>query len=228
MKVNGKFVVPPSLPDVFEAHREDVGDQLRVCSPGHIVTYDPAKRTASIALAENIVLPNGKVVVVQAPLLDVPVFTLQGGGVHAGFPIQPDDECLVVFADFNIDAWHQNGGQQTPPDQSQHDINDGFALVGLNPLAKPLASALGPTEGGLATAAAKLAIDAATDLIAVENADQNLRLVLGNLAAALAALNAAVAAMTTGSIAAGTPQAAAVANAPAIAAVEAALPELLK
>lgn len=169
MKINGHFVTPPTLVDLLEAHAEDTGAKLRVCMPGTIKTYDAVKRTASVVVAENFVLNNGTVAVMPYPLLDVPVVTLQGGGVHVGLPVQPGDECLLVFADFNIDAWYVAGGQQTPPDARQHNISDAFAFVGPNSLANPLLTALLATEGGLAAALAKVAINPLTNLITIAN-----------------------------------------------------------
>ena len=45
-------------------------------------------------------------------------------------PIQPGDECLVVFADMCIDAWWQSGGIQNQIDRRRHDLSDGFAICG--------------------------------------------------------------------------------------------------
>lgn len=195
--INGKFVVPPTLADVFDMHEDDIGSKLRVCMVGYIKTYDPVKRTASVILAENLVLNDGTVVEIKKPLLDVPVFTLQGGGVHVGFPIKASDtsadgkgdECLLVFADFNIDNWHLAGGQQTPTDARQHDISDGFALVGPNSLANPVATSLLAGEGGLASSAAKVAVAPQTQLITIANGPlpaNNLNGILQTLLTALA------------------------------------------
>jgi hypothetical protein len=124
-----------------------------------------------------------------------------------GFPIQQGDECLVVFADFNIDAWHYAGGQQTPLDKRRHDISDGFAIVGPNSLAKAIVTALTATEGGISSATAKVAVDKDTNLVTVANASKNLATILTSLTTELVSLNTALGAMTTGSIAAGTTQA---------------------
>lgn len=46
------------------------------------------------------------------------------------FPVRVGDECLVVFADRCIDYWWQSGGVQEPVDPRQHNLSDGFALIG--------------------------------------------------------------------------------------------------
>lgn len=179
--INGKFAVPPELSDALDFHRADGFAQLRVELPGSIVSFDRAKSTASIRVLYNRTYPDGSVKVIKAPLLDVPVITTQGGGVHARFPIQPGDECVVVFCDINIDAWHANGGAQTPFDMQRHDIADGFATVGPNSLANQILTFLSATEGGIASAVAKVAIDKDSGLISISNESKSLAAILNNI-----------------------------------------------
>lgn len=192
--INGKFAVPPTLSDALEYHRADAAAQLRVALPGQIVTYNTALRTAEVQVLYNRVYNDGTVVPINCKLVDVPMFTLQGGGVHIGLPITPGDQCWVFFADINIDAWHETGEQQTPYDRRRHDIADGFAFVGPNALAKPLVTALLATEGGLSGALSKVAIDKETGLITIANATANLMVALTMLLEALTALNIGIAA----------------------------------
>jgi hypothetical protein len=72
---------------------------------------------------------------VQAPLLtDVPVFIFQGGNSYEAFPIQIGDYVLVVFVDKNTDNWALGANGKTQREFRFHDINDGFAFCGFNPL----------------------------------------------------------------------------------------------
>lgn len=225
--MSGKFLIPPTLADALEAVGRDWSNKLRVSLPGEIISFDSTKRTAAIMASYNRVLPDGTETPVTAQLLDVPVFTLQGGGLHVGLPIEPGDECWVTFCDFNIDAWHSAGGQQTPQDYRRHDIADGFAVVGPNSLANALVTALLDGEGGLSSDTAKVAINKETGLITISNETQDLATILTNMITAIQVLNAAIAAMTTASISAGVPQAAATANEPLITEVLTSIPELL-
>lgn len=191
MKINGHFVTAPTLSELLSLHADDIGSKLRVCMTGEVVTYNPLTRTASVLLGESFVLNDGTVLPVPAPLLDVPVVTLQGGILHVGMPIQPGDECLLVFCDFNIGSWFTSGGQQVPPDRRQHDISDAFAIVGLNSLASALPTSLTDSEGGLASPTAKIAINEITDLVTIANAEASLLQVLQNLITAVTATNGA-------------------------------------
>jgi hypothetical protein len=195
MRINGKFAVAPTITEIMELLADNIGAKLRVSSTGEIVTYDPIKRTASISIGETLVLGDGTTMPIPAPLLDVPVITLQGGtaqingGVHLGFPIGAGDECLVIFCDFNIDNWFTAGGQQIPANARQHDISDGFAIVGPNSLANTLRTFLTALEGGISSETAKLAINPETGLITIANEAATLAQILSNVISAINATN---------------------------------------
>lgn len=74
------------------------------------------------------------------PLPDVPVIIMGGGGYSAVFPIAVNDEALVIFSSRNIDGWWQSGGIQVPGDQRQHDLSDGFAIVGPRNQTRPISA----------------------------------------------------------------------------------------
>lgn len=189
MRLNGKFVTKPSFEDFVRHLTEYSGDQLHVAAPAVVQSYDPVRGTVAVQWVNNLRRPDGSVVPVPALLEDVVVVRLQGGGVHVAFPIAKGDECLLVFGDFNIDAWYAYGGPQEALDARQHDLSDAFAIVGPNSLKNPLATALGPTEGGIATATAKVAIDALTGLIAVKNGPAPTNSLLGILLSVLTPLS---------------------------------------
>lgn len=83
----------------------------------------------------------GKSKYVNMPVLpDVPVIIMGGGGYSAVFPIAVNDEALVIFSSRNIDMWWQSGGVQVPGDQRQHDLSDGFAIVGPRNKTRPISA----------------------------------------------------------------------------------------
>lgn len=105
--------------------------------PGQVVSFDPAKQTAAVAPTIQAVAtaPDGTRSLVTMPLLlDCPVHFPEGGGAVFTFPVQPGDECLVVFADRCIDSWWQQGGIQPPAEFRMHDLSDGFVFVGFRSL----------------------------------------------------------------------------------------------
>jgi len=109
--------------------------------PGIVQSFDPAASTVTVqpAIRGSIEVPGGAVQSVALPLLvDVPVVWPGAGGFTLTFPIQPGDECLVVFAARCIDAWWQSGGVQEPLERRMHDLSDGLALVGPRSQARQL------------------------------------------------------------------------------------------
>lgn len=108
---------------------------LRVACPGIILSFDPIEQTVKVQLSlrENVSNSEYEKKWQQIPpLLDVPIIIPRAGGYCITMPIQPGDECLVIFADMCIDAWWEHGGIQNQMDKSmrRHDLSDGFAILG--------------------------------------------------------------------------------------------------
>lgn len=134
MTLENKPLPDPTLTDVLTAAQQDFALSLNCVKIGEIQSFDPVKKTATIQILFTRVLADDTVQ--SYPLLvDCPVFTLQGDGGGIQFPIVAGDQCLVLFADRNIDAWFTTGNEQPPLTPRTHDLSDGIALVGLNSLA---------------------------------------------------------------------------------------------
>ena len=133
-----EIIQDPSTP--LQALRSAIKSELHCSMPGIVHSFDSLTQTATIQpairsrLAKEAGIEN-----VQLPLLaNVPVFFPGGGEYALTMPVQPGDECLVVFADSCIDAWWQSGGVQNQIDMRSHDISDGFAFVGFRSRGKAL------------------------------------------------------------------------------------------
>ena len=147
----------PRLPDIFTMFEEKLRQTFHCFKIGVIQSYDAAKRTVQVQVVFRRQMWDDTIT--DFPVLyDCPVLTLQGGGIGAAFPIAAGDECVLLFADNDIDAWYQNGGLSVPNSNRRHDISDPVALVGLNSLTRPLPLALTSTEGGIADSTVKVAV----------------------------------------------------------------------
>lgn len=109
---------------------------LRVALPCVVNSFDSVKMTitARPCISEKINVTTNRVPVstdTSLPLLlDVPILLPGAGNYVLTMPIQPGDECLVVFADMCIDSWWANGGVNQPQaDKRRHDLSDGFAIM---------------------------------------------------------------------------------------------------
>lgn len=117
-----------------EAHAAQIEGRLKdlhTFLPGIIASFDPDTQTASVQPAiKRIFTEKGAV---NLPLcVDVPVAFPGGGDFFLTFPVQPGDECILLFSERAIDNWHVSGGTQAPAEYRMHDLSDGIAIVGLN------------------------------------------------------------------------------------------------
>lgn len=123
--------------DPYEAIRTALdGRQTTIWTamPGIIQSFDVEKMTCVVqpAIQGRTTTKKGEASYVDLPLcLDCPVVFPGGGGVTLTFPVQKDDEALLVFASRCIDAWWQQGGVKPPLEIRMHDLSDGFVLVGV-------------------------------------------------------------------------------------------------
>lgn len=131
------------------------GFQTKVWAlPGIIQSFLPEAMTCVVqpAIEAFITDEQGKQMSVALPLLlDCPVQFPSGGGCTLTFPIQPGDECLLVFASRCIDAWWQSGGVQPQAELRMHDLSDGFVLPGFRSVPRAIE--------GISTSAAQLRSD---------------------------------------------------------------------
>ena len=118
--------------------------------PGRIVEYFPETQTATVKIcversydsanALGEILPRGL-------LKDVPVHTNSGGGWAMTHPIKEGNTCILFFSQVGYDHWLFNNedeagtfkGQPMFWTERKFDIQDGYALVGLNTIPQAVA-----------------------------------------------------------------------------------------
>ena len=114
---------------------KQMGCELRVSMPAIVVSFDAGRQVVSVQPAIQEVMRVAAVpTLTTLPILDdVPIGLPCGGGYSLTFPIQPGDECDLVFSDMAFDHWWQSGGVQKQPDGVlyRHDIGDAKAWFGL-------------------------------------------------------------------------------------------------
>lgn len=113
------------LPDL----RDLLSHSLRFALPGRVEAFDPATQTAAVQPLIRQRFRGGEPL--SLPLLrDVPVFFPGGRTAALTFPVEPGDECLLIFSDACIDGWFETGGEADPLSPRRHDLSDAFAFVG--------------------------------------------------------------------------------------------------
>ena len=136
-------------PAEIMALKQDIMSSLHCALPGVVESFDAQSQTAAI---RPVIRTSG----IELPLVrDVPVFFPGSRESAVTWPVSAGDECLLVFADLDIDSWYESGNSQDPVSARQHDLSDAFAFVGfrsrLNALGEvaPNPSFFGMTETGI-------------------------------------------------------------------------------
>ena len=122
---------PGSLtPEERELFRRELLSSLHCALPGIVTAFDPATQTVTVQPAMRSRLSGSSDTLLLPLIHDIPVFF--PGSRHAAmtFPIEPGDECLLIFADSAIDRWFETGEAEAPDSTRHHDLSDAFAFVG--------------------------------------------------------------------------------------------------
>lgn len=138
----------PNLKDLLNNERRDTLLGLNCHHVGTVQSFNPANQTAQITINYKKTyfrsndLGTVEPILVDYPIIiDVPVIVLGGGNGAITFPIEPGDECLVLFNDRDIDNWFSSGstsaGNATP---RLHSFSDAIALVGVRSIPNVLPS----------------------------------------------------------------------------------------
>ena len=111
-------------PEEREALKQEIFSSLHCALPGTVVSFDPSTQTAEIQ-------PAVKIGSRMFPVLpDVPVFFPGTREEAITWPVSAGDECLVILADAEIDAWFESGEASVPRSARKHSLSDAFAFVG--------------------------------------------------------------------------------------------------
>ena len=111
-------------PEEREALKQEIFSSLHCALPGTVVSFDPSTQTAGIQ-------PAVKIGSRMFPVLpEVPVFFPGTRENAITWPVSAGDECLVILADAEIDAWFENGEASAPRSARKHSLSDAFAFVG--------------------------------------------------------------------------------------------------
>lgn len=105
------------------ALKKEIFASLHCALPGTVASFDAETQTACVRPAlkqKGILLPL---------IRDVPVFFPGSRESAVTWPVAAGDECLLVFADAEIDRWFE-GEDADPLSGRRHSLSDAFAFVG--------------------------------------------------------------------------------------------------
>ena len=110
-------------PQDIAALKEEIQSSMHCALPGVVDSFDADTQTVSVRpmLKQKKALPL---------LRNVPVFFPGTRENAVTWQISAGDECLLVFADMDIDRWFETGEAEEPVSGRRHDLADAFAFVG--------------------------------------------------------------------------------------------------
>ena len=106
-----------------------VVNDIHTALPGKIVAFDPEKGVASVQ-------PKGKYLTTEGASLDYPMISdvpvtfpyCQTANVGLVFPIKPDDNCMIIISEVELDEW-RNGAESEAP--IRYDLTSAMLIPGL-------------------------------------------------------------------------------------------------
>ena len=95
--------------------------------PGIVQSYDRNTNRATIQPAITGIASQGQKIA-REPLINIPVFSMAGGGIVLSFPLKQGDTGWLIAADRNIAIFKQNLEESAPNDYRKHTFQDSFFL----------------------------------------------------------------------------------------------------
>jgi len=116
------------FPSEIQALKQEILSSLRCAMPGIVEAFDPETGTANVRPALKL-RPAGTS---GQSAGSSPLPLLYGVPVYLPEPreIDPGAACLLIFADFDVDAWLASGEAEEPLSGRRHSLSDAFAFVG--------------------------------------------------------------------------------------------------
>lgn len=118
--------------DLVSKLKTNIPQELKVCMPAMIETYDFKTQKASVKITMQELYEDGSTV--DYPIITgVPVVFMAAGGASINLPVLKGDNCFVIFFDRDMSNWLLGGVGQKPDSTRMHHTSDAVAIMGLSP-----------------------------------------------------------------------------------------------
>ena len=135
----------------FKAVIEKVIDSymsdIHTAMPGIIRSYDPKTKTATVQPTVQQTMDDGSYLTLPM-IYNVPVIFPGSATATVQFPLNANDECLLIFSEMSLEQWVNAAGNQLVTDGGdprQYSLTDGFCIPGCFSPSNP--SLLGTGKG---------------------------------------------------------------------------------
>ncbi len=139
MQITPKFLqlaTKPDLTQAIESGGEKTAAELNCVKIGIIQEFHPENLTVQVLIANKKTIglnSDGS----QATRDYTPIYAKVCYCTPFGtFPINPGDECVLLFNDREVESWFINGNSNPLAYPRMHDITDAIAIVGIRSLPK--------------------------------------------------------------------------------------------
>lgn len=125
--MTAKTLTNPDLSQLLIEFEENLLSKFNCCKIGKIIKFYPEDKTADIQILSK--------KEINGTLYDYPLLSkclIIGDKITQ--PVLINDNCIVLFNDFNIDSYFETGTSQQPYNNRKHDLSDGIAILGVNSL----------------------------------------------------------------------------------------------
>lgn len=128
--------ITPTLAELIRMAVQTHSDNLRVCMPATVETYDHKKQVVSATPDFKNTYADGQTA--GMPMIyDVPVCFPRAGAAFICLPLKKGDKVLLVFCDRSLEKWLSSGAQNDPADTRAHHLSDAIAFPGCYPTSSP-------------------------------------------------------------------------------------------
>ena len=120
------------IKDTIKGWMEKRVNEIHTAIPGKIIEYDPATNKAKVQPIRKFKMQDFREL--EFPIIhDVPLHFPLSYGAKAGLtlPIKPDDLCLIIFQESQIDDFLSQSDNSM--DLRKHSLNDAIAIPGVYP-----------------------------------------------------------------------------------------------
>lgn len=125
-----------SFNDVMAIAQEAIMSRLNCHNIGRIIEFDSATQTCTVELMQ--IKQFNDQAFIPAPITQVPLIIYGSDNSYITLPNPVGSVCLLLFLDRNIDNFLETGEQYMPETSRMHDFTDAVALTTFKTLANPI------------------------------------------------------------------------------------------
>ena len=135
-KLAGIHKEEANLSEISQLLKDSVMSNLNCHNIGRIIEFDSTTQTCTVELMQ--IKQFNDQAFIPAPITQVPLIIYGSDNSYITLPNPVGSVCLLLFLDRNIDNFLETGEQYMPETSRMHDFTDAVALTTFKTLANPI------------------------------------------------------------------------------------------